>query len=108
MSVTLPFTEAAVHEIAVLLGVPASVEPYRVRDGTVYRMALPNPSLGVEVVVILWPSLGRVDVRLGDCSMVYKGVTDVELIPDVEVIFRRRNEDGYLFVSVGGRASLVA
>jgi hypothetical protein len=108
MSVTLPFTEAAVGEIAALLGVPACVEPYRVRDAAVYRMTLPNPSLGIEVAVILWPSLGRVDVRLGDCSMVYKGVTEVELIPGVEVIFRRFSDAGYLFVSVGGRASLVA
>ena len=70
MSVTLPFTETAVAEVAALLNVPALVEPYRVRDAAVYRLALPNASLGVEVVVILWPSLGRVDVRFGDCSMV--------------------------------------
>jgi hypothetical protein len=108
MSVTLPFTEAAVSEIAALLGVAACVEPYRVRDAAVHRMALPNLSLGLEITVILWPSISRVDVRLGNCSMVYKGVTDLELIPGVEVIFRRRGEDGYLFVSVDGRASLVA
>jgi hypothetical protein len=108
MSATLLFTEDAVVEIAALLGVPACVEPYRARDAAVYRIVLPNPSLGVEVVVILWPSLGRVDVRLGDCSMVYKGVTEVELIPGVEVIFRRPGDEGYLFISVGGRASLVA
>jgi hypothetical protein len=107
MSVTLPFTEAAVAEISTLLDVAVVVEPYRVRDIAVYRLALLNASLGVEVAVILWPSIGRVDVRLGDCSMVYKGVTDVELIPGVEVIFRRRGDEGYLFVSVGGRASLV-
>ena len=107
MSVTLPFRDAAVAEIAALLGVTARVEPYRVRDAAVYRLMVPNASLGVEVAVILWPSIGRVDVRLGDCSMVYKGVTEVELIPGVEVIFRRSREEGYLFVSTGGRASLV-
>jgi hypothetical protein len=108
MSVTLPFAETVVAEIAALLCVPASVEPYRVRGAAVYRLALVNPSLGVEVAVILWPSLHRVDVRIGDCSMVYKEVSEVELIPGVEVIFRRHDAEGYLFVSVGGRASLVA
>ncbi|MGE0539371.1 MAG: hypothetical protein AB7R89_04260 [Dehalococcoidia bacterium] len=108
MTVTLPFDEAAIAEIAALLGVAACVEPYRVRDAAVYRLVLPNASLGIEVGVIVWPSLSRVDVHLGDCSMVYKGVTEVELIPGVEVIFRRTGAAGYLFVSVGGRVSLVA
>ena len=57
---------------------------------------------------MLWPALARVDVRIGDCSIVYKGVATVELLPGVEVIFRRNAGDGYLFVSAGGRASVVA
>jgi hypothetical protein len=107
MTVTLPFTEAAVGEVAALLGVPARPEPYAVRGAAVYRLEVPNASLGVVVTLLLWPSLGRVDVRIGDCSMVYKGVATVELITGVEAIFRRGDGDGYLFVSVGGRASIV-
>jgi hypothetical protein len=107
MSVTLPFTEAAVLEIAALLGVAATVEPYAVRGAAVYRLAVPNPALALPVIVLLWPSLARVDVRIGDCSVVYRGVTTAELLPGVEVIFRRASVEGYLFVGVGGRASVV-
>lgn len=107
MTVTLLFTERAVPEIAALLGVTAQIEPYAVGGAAVFRLTVPNASLGMAVAVILWPSIGRVDVRIGDCSMVYKGVTAVELVPEVEVIFRRGDGGGYLFVSAGGRASLV-
>jgi hypothetical protein len=107
MTVTLPFTEAAVPEIAALLGVAAVVEPYAVRGGAVYRLEVRNAILDTDIALLLWPSIGRADVRIGDCSMVYKGVTAVELVPDVEVIFRRGTTGGYLFVSVGGRASVV-
>jgi hypothetical protein len=107
MAATLPFTEAAVSQIAALLGVAATVEPYAVRGAPVYRLELPNAVLGIAVTVLLWPSLGRVDVRIGDCSIVYKHVATVELLAGVEVIFRRASGDGYLFVSAGGRASIV-
>lgn len=108
MTATLPFTDAAVPPISVLLGVPAAVEPYYAHGGPVYRLEVPNAALGIKVTVLLWPSLGRVDVRIGDCSIVYKGVVSVELLPGVEVIFRGTTGWGYLFVSVGGRASVVA
>ena|SRR3712207_347957 len=107
MTASVSFTEAAVPEIAALLGVAARVEPYAVGGAAVYRLELPNAALGIAVSVLLWPSLARVDVRIGDCSMVYRGVMTVELLPNVEVIFRRASGEGYLFVSVGGRTSLV-
>jgi len=107
MSVTLPFTEEAVSAIAALLGVTACREPYAVHGAAVYRLDVPNVSLGMAVTVLLWPSIRRVDVRIGDCSMVYKAVATVELLPGVEVIFRRSEAEGHLFVSAGGRVSVV-
>lgn len=104
---TLPFAAASVPAIAALLGVVARPEPYQTGGGAVYRLLLANAVLGREVVLVLWPSLARVDVRIGDCSIVYRGVATVELLPGVEVIFRRAQENGYCFVSVGGRASVV-
>ena len=103
----LPYTADAVPKIAALLGVEATQEPYTVRGASVYRLSLLNPVLGAAVTLVLWPSLARVDVRLGDCSIVYRDVATVELVPGVEVIFRRTDVPGYLFVSIGGRASVV-
>ena len=107
MTATLPFDAAAVPRIAALLGVPARPEPYTVRGAPVFRLDVPNATLGRDVTVLLWPALARVDVRIGDCSIVYKGAATVELLPGIEVIFRRAGEGGYLFVSTSGRASIV-
>jgi hypothetical protein len=47
MSVTIAFTEAAVAEIAALLGVIAREESYRVRGDPLYRLELGNTTLAV-------------------------------------------------------------
>ena len=72
----------------------------------VYRLAVHNPVLGAAVTLILWPSLARVDVRVGDSALVMKGVEDVLLYPGVEVMFRRRAPPASLFVGVGGRLGM--
>ncbi len=90
-------------DIAALLGTPAHVEPYRVRGAPVYRVVLYNAVLQAQVVVVLWPALARVDLRVGDSALVLKGVDEVLLFPGVEVMFRRRQPAASLFVSVGGR-----
>lgn len=93
----------AVERIAALLGAPAQEEPYRVREATVYRLTVACPSLATEIAVLLWPSLGRVDVRVGDSALVLKGVERVELYPGVEVMFRNAAAPAALFVAVNGR-----
>lgn len=98
--------EAAVTQIAHLLGAPVELAPYRVRGRPVYQLTLINRALGCDLVLILWPSLNRVDVRLGDCAMVFKSISSIELYPGVEVMFRRVEPPGHLFVSVSGRAEM--
>ena len=100
--------EQAVAAIAALLGTSPALEPYRVRGAAVYRAGLHNPVLGAEVTLILWPSLRRVDVRVGDSALVLKGVDEVLLFPGVEVMFRRREPAASVFVSVGGRFGMTA
>lgn len=74
----------------------------------VYQMALHSQELGQPLRLILWPSLGRVDVRAGQSTWTLRDVSDVELYPEVEVLFRRHQPPALLFVSVKGRVSLVA
>lgn len=104
---TLPYTADAITQIGALLGGEPTREPYTVRGAAVYRLDVFNPVLSTHISLILWPSLARVDVHLGDCSIVYRDVATVELLHGVEVIFRRAAAPGYLFVSIGGRASVV-
>jgi hypothetical protein len=99
-------TDEAVHAVARLFGVDAAVEPYT-PDGTpVYRLTLGGRADGVKLV--LWPSLGRVDVSsVGDHAWVMKSVGEVEVIDGVEVVFRPATFPGFLFVSVNGWVNMV-
>ena len=92
--------------IAALFGVPARHEPYAPGGEPVYRLDLLGPA--ANMVIILWPSLGRVDVRAGTHSWVLKGVGAVEVIAGVEVVFRSAETPGFLFVAVNGWVSMVS
>lgn len=96
----------AVTQIAGLLGVQPQLAPYRAGDQPVYQLAVPNRTLGVDVQLLLWPGLQRADVRIGDCAMVFKEISSIELYPGIEVMFRRTDPPGHLFLSVSGRAEM--
>jgi hypothetical protein len=104
----MEFSETSVSHVAALLGVSPMVEPYRVRSAAVYRMTVHNAALGADLTIILWPSLARVDVRVGDSAIVFKGVDEVLLFPGVEVMFRRANPAASLFIGEGGRFGMTA
>jgi len=96
-----------VQRIAGLLRCEAVAMPYRAGGAPVFALRVDSQALGVPVTLLLWTGLGRADVRMGDCSMVLKQIAQVELYPGVEVLFRRLEPPGYLFLSVAGRASMV-
>src|SRR5215210_7261545 len=100
----MPFDEASLAAIAAELGIELREEPYRVRGATVWAGSATEP--GVALRVVLWPSLGRVDVYAGPAVLVLKEVESVDVYPGVEVTFRRRG-GGYLFVTRAGRANMV-
>jgi hypothetical protein len=98
--------EQAAGAIAELFGVPLGLAPYRLRGRPVYQLLIPMPSEERPLEMVLWPDLARVDVRVGASAMVFKSVSGVEIYPGVEVLFRRQNPPGHLFVSVGGSAEM--
>ena len=109
----------AVEAIAAVLGAEARPAPFRVPSGPrrlardeegepVYQLSLPSQESGGQVLITLWPTLGRVDVRLGNNYWVLKGVEAVDLYPGVEVLFRRNEPPAFLFVSVKGRVAMVS
>lgn len=108
----------AVEAIAQVLGAEAKRAPFQVPRGprrldadeqgeAVYQLSLPSEESGGQVLITLWPTLGRVDVRLGNNYWVLKGVEAVDLYPGVEVLFRRNDPPAFLFVSVKGRVAMV-
>lgn len=105
-------------EIARLLAAELTEAPFRVPDPDseagssegqpVYELRLRSREHDREALILLWPSLNRVDVRLGMSTWTLKAIDDVELYPGVEVLFRRHEPPAILFVSVEGRIALVA
>ena len=115
------FDETTVEAIAALFGVDARKAPFEVpkrppgaeaqpptEKAPVYQMTVPSAELGGPLLLTLWPSLARVDVRFGRSYWALRDITSVELYPGVEVLFRRDDPPGMLFVSVQGRVALVA
>ena len=115
------FDETTVQAIAALLGADARKAPFEVpklppgaqgqpatQKAPVYQMTVPSAELGQPLLLTLWPSLSRVDVRLGKSYWALRDITSVELYPGVEVLFRREEPPAMLFVSVKGRVALVA
>jgi hypothetical protein len=102
------FDESALDAIGAELGAPVKNAAYRVRGAAVYEVRVPCRSLpGANVLVVLWPSLARVDLRLQDAAgnavfaVTRHGISAVEIYPQVEVMFRRA-VDGVLFVTRHG------
>ena len=115
------FDASTVDAIAGLLGVEARKAPFQVpklppgaqgqpatEKAPVYQMTFPSAEHGQPLLLTLWPSLSRVDVRLGKSYWALRDITSVELYPGVEVLFRREEPPAMLFVSVQGRVALVA
>ena len=96
-----------VGRIAALLHCAVREAPYRAGGAPVFELSVVSRTLGVPVALLLWTGLARADVRIGDSSMVFKQIAQIELYPGVEVLFRRFTPPGYLFLSVDGRASMV-
>jgi hypothetical protein len=113
--------EPAVRAIADLLGSEVHTAPFEVpklgrghegqpatESGPVFQVSIRGQEMGEPLLLTLWPSLSRVDVRLGQSYWALRGITSVELYPGVEVLFRRDDPSAFLFVSVKGRVVLVA
>ncbi|MEX0683602.1 MAG: hypothetical protein WD904_05800 [Dehalococcoidia bacterium] len=108
----------APQAVARLLAAEMKEAPFRVPEqdaerelgagSPVYELRLRSREHEREALVLLWPSLDRVDVRLGMSTWTLKGIDSVELYPGVEVLFRRTEPPAILFVSVEGRIALVA
>jgi hypothetical protein len=99
---TVPFNNEAVDLIAAGLGVEATVAPFRMPDSAVWQLTVPGQDGRPQVMVTLWPGIRRVDVIAGPATVVFSDIVSVDLVPDVEVQFRRASRD-LLVVSGNGK-----
>ena len=98
------FDETSLAVIADELAVSFAPEPYVVRGARVFSATLQGRD-GQIVRLILWPSIGRVDVRVGMLAITFKDVNRVDIYSGVEVTFRRKG-GGFLFVTSHGQVTM--
>lgn len=99
---TLRFDEAAVPQIAALLGIAVETAPFRLPSSTVWQLTVPGTQGRPIAMLTLWPGINRVDVVAGPAAIVFTDVRTVDLVPGVEVQFRRGSRE-FLIVAIGGR-----
>ena len=90
---TIPFDEDAIGQIAEYLGVEATLAPFRMPGSTVWQVTVPGEAARPQVLLTLWPKQMRVDAIAGPTTVVLSNVVSVDLVPGVEVQFRRGNRD---------------
>ena len=100
----MTFDESSLAAIAAELDITFAVEPYAVRGARVYGSTMRSRD-GGSLRIILWPSIGRIDIRVGMLAITLKDVKRVDIYPGVEVTFRRKG-GGFLFVTRSGQVTM--
>ncbi len=99
---TVAFDVPAVELIAACLGVTSSLAPFRLPSSAVWQMTVPGSGGRPQAMLTLWPGIRRIDVIAGPATVVFTDIQAVDLVPDVEVQFRRANRE-LLIVARGGK-----
>jgi hypothetical protein len=98
----IPFDKNAIDLVAETLGVAAETAPFRLPNGAVFQLIVPDKAGRPAVMLTLWPSIRRVDAIATAATVVFTDVATVDLVEEVEVQFRRSNRD-CLIVARGGK-----
>jgi len=96
------YDAASIERMAETLAVPVERAPFRLPSATVWQLTVPGRDDRPAALLTLWPSIRRVDVIAGPATVVFTEIELVELVPGVEVQFRRRRRE-YLIVARGGK-----
>lgn len=96
------YNAESVDLIADTLGVRAGPASFRLPNAAVYQMVVPGTDDRPAAMLTLWPSIRRVDAIGSHVTAVITDIVGVELVDQVEVIFRRRTGE-MLIVAIGGK-----
>lgn len=99
---TVSYDVEAVELVAACLDVSASLASFGLPDSAVWQLTIPGTQGRPEAMLTLWPGIGRVDVIAGPAAIVFTEVRTIDLVPDVEVQFRRATRE-VLIVARGGK-----
>lgn len=86
---TIPYDANAIPPVADLLGTTAEMADFQLPGSTVWQMTIEGTNGRPTAMVTLWPGIRRVDVVSGPATVVFTDIQTVDLVPGVEVQFRR-------------------
>jgi hypothetical protein len=98
----IPYDIQSIELIAETLDVPVELADFRLPGAAVYQLVVPGERGRPAVLLILWPSLRRIDAVGGAATIVFTSVASVTLVADIEVQFRRTSRE-YLIIARGGK-----
>ena len=98
----ISFDATGVDLIAETLGAKATLAPFRLPSAAVYQALISGANGRPATLLTLWPSLRRVDAINSSATVVFTGITGVDLVDGVEVVFRRESRET-LIVAIGGK-----
>jgi hypothetical protein len=86
---TIPYDPNSIGPISDLLGGKAAPAEFQLPGSTVWQMTIEGTNGRPAAMVTLWPGIRRVDVVAGPATVVFTDIQTVDLVPGVEVQFRR-------------------
>lgn len=98
---TLPYDDEAIDPIATLLETDAGMADFRLPGSVVYQLTIEGTNGRPTAMVTLWPGIRRVDVISGPATVVFTDVRTVDLVPGVEVQFRRTAKECLILAKNG-------
>src|SRR5690242_18431843 len=98
----VPFRADMVEVIASTIEAVPNLAPFQLPGGAVYQFMVAGQEHKPAALVTLWPSLRRVDAIGSNVAVVFTRVATVQLVPGVEVLFRREGGE-YLIVARSGK-----
>jgi hypothetical protein len=98
----LPFDRRAVEPIAEELEAQLALAPFALPGGLVHQLTVYGADGRPATMVTLWPTIRRVDAIGQNAAVVFTDVVSVDLVPGVEVQFRRSSRE-FLIVARGGK-----
>ena len=99
---TVDFDEDALQIVAETLAGELRLADFRLPASRVWQLTVPGAGDKPVAMLALWPGIRRVDAVNGMATAVFSGVRTVEIVPGVEVQFRRSSRE-VLIVARSGK-----
>jgi len=90
---TIPYDANAINLIAELLDAEVAKADFQLPGSTVWQMTVAGANGRPTAMVTLWPGIRRVDVVSGPATVVFTDIQTVDLVPGVEIQFRRTRKE---------------